>query len=101
MKIHKNDKVKIIKGKDRGKEGVIDRVYPKWDKVLIVGVNLFKRHLKPRAEGQKGQIVEAPRPMSISNVALICPKCKMVTRVGYRTGKEKKVRICAKCKMEI
>ncbi|OGG07303.1 50S ribosomal protein L24 [Candidatus Gottesmanbacteria bacterium RIFCSPHIGHO2_01_FULL_42_12] len=101
MKIHKNDKVKILKGKDRGKDGIIDRVFPKGEKVVIAGINLFKRHMKPRAEGQKGQIVEVPRPLPVANVALICPKCHMVTRAGYLLEKGKKVRVCKKCKMEI
>lgn len=101
MKLHKGDKVKVVKGKDRNKEGVIDRVYTKSDKVLIVGINLFKRHTKPKAEGQKGQIVEVPRAITVANVALICPKCKLITRIGYSITKGEKTRICKKCKMTI
>jgi large subunit ribosomal protein L24 len=101
MKIHKNDKVRIMVGKDIGKEGVVEKVISKHGKVLIAGVNLFKRHMKPRAEGQKGRIVEVPRPLPVANVALVCPKCKMVTRVGYQLNGKDKVRICRKCKMEI
>lgn len=101
MKIHKGDKVKIIKGKDRGKDGVVEKAIIKHNQVLIAGINLFKRHTKPRAEGQKGQIVEMARPITIANVALICPKCKLPTRVGYQINNKEKVRICKKCKMEI
>ena len=73
MKLHKGDKIRVIKGKDRNKDGVIDRVYTKTNKVLITGINLFKRHTKPKAEGQKGQIITAPRPLPVANVAMVCP----------------------------
>ena len=101
MKIHKGDKVKIIKGKDRGKDGVVEKAIIKHNQVLIAGINLFKRHTKPRAEGQKGQIVEMARPITVANVALICPKCKLPTRVGYLITKDEKTRICKKCKMSV
>lgn len=101
MKIKKGDQVKIIKGKDRGKDGKIERVFGKSEKVLILGLNLFKRHMKKRSEEEKGQIVDVPRPMPVANVALMCPKCKLPTRVGYEgVGKNKK-RICRKCKQNI
>lgn len=101
MKIKKGDKVKVIKGKDRGKDGEIARVFPKNDRVLINGLNLYKRHLKPRGEGQKGEIKELSRPLPIANVQLICPKCKLITRVGYQIDGDKKARICKKCKQII
>jgi large subunit ribosomal protein L24 len=101
MKIRKGDKVRVMAGKDVGKEGVVEKVLPKQQKVLVANVNLFKRHLKPRAEGQKGQIVEVPRPLAVAKVALICPKCQQVTRVGYAVNGKQKSRICKKCKMEI
>ncbi len=101
MKLKKGDKVKITRGKDQGREGAIERVWPETGRVTVAGLNLFKRHLKPRGEGQKGQIVELPRPLPVSNVALICPKCKQPTRVGFRLSGDKKVRICRKCDSEI
>lgn len=101
MKLKKGDKVKITAGKDSGKEGSIDKIWPKENKVSIAGVNLYKRHLKPRAEGQKGEIRELPRPIPVSNVALVCPKCKKQTRIGYKILKDGKVRICKKCDAEI
>lgn len=97
MKLKKGDKVKIMTGKDRGREGTIDRVWPDLGKVAIAGVNVYKRHTKPRGEGQKGGIVDFVRPLVAANVALICPKCKQVTRVGYRD----KTRICKKCEQNL
>lgn len=101
MKLKKGDKIKVTVGKDRGKDGTIERVFEKANRVSVPEVNMYKRHLKPRAEGQKGEIKELPRPIPVSNVALICPKCKKETKVGYKLIKEKKVRICRKCEEEI
>ncbi|KKU90148.1 MAG: Ribosomal protein L24 [Microgenomates group bacterium GW2011_GWA1_48_10] len=101
MKLKKNDKVKIMVGKDRGKEGTIEKVWPRENRITVPGVNLHKRHTKPRAQGQKGQIVEFVRPLPAQNVALICPKCKQPTRIGYKLVKDGKVRICRKCHQEI
>ncbi len=81
MKLKKGDKIKVTVGKDRGKEGLVEKVWPKEGKVTMAGVNIFKRHLKAR-EGQKGGITDFTRPLPESNVALICPKCKQVTRVS-------------------
>ncbi len=101
MKLKKGDKVRVVKGKDSGKEGAVERVWPKNRRVTIAGVNLFKRHMKPRAEGQKGGIVDFVRPLPVSDVALVCPKCKQLTRVGYKITDHDKVRICRKCEQEI
>jgi len=98
MKIKRGDKVKITAGRDKGRVGTVDKVYPREEKVLVGGVNLFKRHLKPRGEGKPGGIVEIPRPLPVANVALICPKCNQPTRVGWQVSKEgEKLRICKKC----
>lgn len=99
MKIRKGDKVRVMVGKDRGKEGTVERVLGA--KIVVAGVNIYKRHQKGRGEGQKGQIIEIIRPLPIANVALICPKCKQVTRVGYRLTEKGKLRICRKCQQEI
>lgn len=101
MKLKKGDKVKILTGKDRGKEGAIEKMWPKENRVTIAGVNMFKKHMKPRGEGQKGGIVDAPRPLDVAKVALICPKCKEPTRIGYKLTEKKKIRICSKCHQEI
>jgi large subunit ribosomal protein L24 len=101
MKLRKGDKVKILTGKDRGKEGAVERVWPKEAKVAVAGVNVYKRHSKPKTEGQKGGIIDFARPLAFAKVALVCPKCKQVTRVGYKLTDDKKVRICRKCDQEI
>ncbi|MFA5993611.1 MAG: 50S ribosomal protein L24 [Parcubacteria group bacterium] len=101
MKIKKNDQVKILAGKDRGKTGKVLRVLSGEEKVVVEGVNMMKKHVKPRKEGEEGQRVELPRKTEISNVMLVCPKCGEATRVGYKVSKDSKFRVCKKCKAEL
>jgi large subunit ribosomal protein L24 len=101
MKIRKNDTIKIIAGKDKGKTGKVLNVFPKKNKILIEGLNLYKKHIRPKREGEKGEIVLVPRAINVSNVMLVCPSCNRATRVGYRIESQKKMRICRKCKAVI
>ena len=101
MKIKKGDQVLIIKGKDKGKKGKVLRGLPDEFKVLVEGVNVKKRHQRPKKEGEKGQIIEVPVPLSVSNLRLICPKCGKPTRVGFRVREKNKYRICKKCGQEL
>ncbi len=101
MKIKKGDNVLIISGKDKGKTGKIMKAFPKEFKVLVEGANLRKKHVRPKKEGEKGQVVELSFPMPASNVKIVCPKCGKAARVGYKTTGEKKARICKKCNNEI
>lgn len=105
MKIKKGDKVKILLGKDRGKEGKVEFVLGKSKKLFVGGVNLYKRSLRADAlkrHGEtKGRIIDIPKPLDISNVALICPNCNKLTRVGFKTDGGAKVRICKRCGKEI
>ncbi|MBM3250763.1 MAG: 50S ribosomal protein L24 [Candidatus Nealsonbacteria bacterium] len=101
MKIKKGDKVLIISGKDKGRSGKIVRALPKEDRVVVEGINLRKKHNRPKKSGEKGQIVEMPVPFNVSNVKLICPKCGKPARVEYKTEGGKKYRICKKCNQEI
>jgi len=101
MKIRKGDTVLIISGKYRGKKGKVLGTFPKEKKILVEGVNLVKKHQKPRRTGEKGQIVELPKPIDVSNTKLICPKCQKAVRVGYKITEGKKYRICKKCGQEI
>jgi len=101
MKIKKDDIVLIISGKDRGKKGKVLRAFPKERKILVEGVNIVKKHQRPRRSGEKGQIVQLPKPIDVSNVKLICSKCGKATRVGYKIISDKKFRICKKCQQEI
>ncbi len=101
MKLKKGDNVKIIRGKDKGKEGKIEKTLPKANKVLITNVNQFKRHLKARSQSQPSEIVTITKPLPVTNVALVCPKCHLQTRIGFRLEKDKKIRICRKCNAQI
>ena len=101
MKIKKGDTVKVLIGKDKGKEGNIEKIYLSREQVLIAGVNEYKKHIKSRARNQKSEIVTITKPLPISNVALVCLKCKKPTRIGWEILKGKKVRICRKCGKEI
>jgi len=99
MKIKKNDKVTIQVGKDRGKQGVVEKVYPKQNTVLVTGLNLYKKHVRKSEQMPKGGIVEVSRPLDISKLNLICPHCKKIVRVGYKIDETgKKSRVCRKCK---
>jgi len=99
MKLHRGDIVKIKKGKDAGKEGAIEEIIIAEDKVLVTGVNLFKKHRKPKGEKNPGGIITINKPVPAANVQYICKKCKQPTRLGYKIEKDgKKYRYCKKCK---
>jgi large subunit ribosomal protein L24 len=100
MRIKKNDQVKIALGKDRGKTGKVLRVFPGEDKVIVEGLILIKKHMRPRREGEKGQRVEIPGKINVSNVMVVCPKCGKTTRIGSKQVGDKKVRVCKKCNAE-
>lgn len=100
MKIKKGDKVKILLGKDRGKEGTVELIRAADNRVFVGGANLYKRHVKKTA-GMEGGIIDIPKSLNISNVALICPNCKKIAKIGYRLEGKTKMRICKKCKKEI
>lgn len=100
MKIRKNDTVLIISGKDRGKKGKTLDVFPKEQRIVVEGVNIRKKHIRPRKTGEKGQIVETPAPIHASNVKLICSKCGKATKVEYKITEGKKCRVCKKCSQE-
>ncbi len=100
LKYKVGDKVKILQGKDKGREGKIEKVYPKEGQALIPGINIYKKHVKG-VTGQKGGIYDVPRPLAFSKIAVVCPKCKKPTRVGFRILKKEKVRVCKKCSKEM
>lgn len=101
MKIKKGDTVLIISGKDKGRKGKVVESFIKKGRVLIEGVNLRKKHVKPKRQGEKGQIVQLPGPITISNVKIICPKCGKAVRLGYKIEAKNKYRVCKKCNQEI
>ena len=87
-------------GKDKGRDGVIEKIFPKKNTVLVPGLNIYKKHVK-NAPGQKGGIYEIPRPLHFAKIALICPSCKKATRIGINIVGNDKVRVCKKCNKEI
>lgn len=105
MRIKKGDNVIMLNGKDRGKTGKVGRVDREMGKIVVEGLNLVKRHLRPRQQGQKGQIVARERFVAASSVSLVCPSCGKPTRIGFRMSGEgtnlAKVRVCKKCKAEV
>lgn len=101
MKIHKGDNVRILAGKDRGKSGRVLWVTAEDAKALVEGINLYKKHRRPRKQGEKGEIITVPRPLPMSRLQLVCPKCGKATRVGFAISGDKKTRVCKKCKNEI
>jgi len=102
MKLVKKDRVKILAGKDKGKTGEITRVMTKEGKVVVHGVNVYKKAAKASKKNPQGGIIEIAKPIEISNVALICPACGKPSRVGYTiTKKGEKDRICKACKAVI
>ncbi|RHW36260.1 50S ribosomal protein L24 [Lysinibacillus yapensis] len=96
MHVKKGDKVKVITGKDKGKEGVVLAAFPKQDRVLVEGVNIVKKHVKPNQLNPQGGIVSQEAAIHVSNVMLIDPKSGEPTRVGYKIEDGKKVRVAKK-----
>lgn len=101
MRFRKGDEVKVTAGKDKGRTGKIEKVFPKLEMVLVPGINMYKRHLKARDPKRPAGIIDIVKPVPLGNIALICPKCKQVTRIGFAFDGGKKKRICRKCDQEI
>jgi large subunit ribosomal protein L24 len=100
LKFKTGDTVKITAGKDKGRQGKIEKIFPEESKALIAGINIYKKHVKG-FQGQKGGIYDIPRPLDFAKIALVCPKCKKITRVGFKIIDANKSRVCKKCKKEI
>jgi large subunit ribosomal protein L24 len=95
LKFKVNDNVKITSGKDKGRDGKIEAFDSKKMEVFIPGLNVYKKHIKAQvAKDGKGGIFELSRPIPVSKIALVCPKCKKTTRVGFRVMENEKVRVC-------
>jgi len=113
MKLKKGDKIQIITGKDRvkktkkgdktnkGNQGKVLSVLDTKEKVVVEGLNLRFKHVRPKKEGEKGQVVEKPGFLSIGKVKMLCPKCNKASRVGYKLTEKGKQRICKKCSAAI
>lgn len=98
MRIRKGDTVKIRAGRDRAKTGKVLRTIPERGAVVVEGVNLLMKHLRPRRQGQTGQRVQFPAPLPAARVSLVCPKCGVPTRVGAKVLEDgTKQRRCVRC----
>ncbi len=98
MKVKKGDLIMVISGKDRGKQGKVENVDPKKGKIIVTGINIAKKHLKPSRKSPHGGIIDKLMPIDISNIVIVCPRCSKPTRVAYKITESKKLRICKKCK---
>lgn len=96
-KIHRGDTVRVLRGKDRGKKAKVLAVFPRDGRALVEGVNMVKKHVRPRKAGEKGQRVSVAAPLPISNVQLVCPSCKKGVRIGINREGGTVQRICKKC----
>ena len=97
MNIRKDDKVVVISGKDKGKEGKVLVANPKAGKLVVSGVNVATKHQKPRKQGEEGGIIKVETPIYACKVMVVCPKCGKPTRVAHKLDAGKSVRVCKKC----
>ena len=103
FKIKVGDEVAVISGKDRGRQGKVTMVIPRKNKLVMEGINITKKHVRPTRKGQQSGIVERETPFPCSKVMLICPRCGKKSRVGMRlleqkSNRREKLRFCKKCK---
>lgn len=109
MTIKRGDKVEILAGKDKGKRGKVLQIFVEKNRASIEGLNLLIKHMRPSKKGEKGQRIEFPAPINISNLILVCPKCDKLTRVSYKNIEvvkneqkiKQKIRMCKKCQQSI
>ena len=97
MKIKKGDTVQVLSGNDKGKTGEVLEVIPKTQKVIVKGVNIRKKHVKPRKQGEEGGILSVECSIPSSKVNVVCSKCNKPVRIGYVIENGEKIRVCKKC----
>ena len=97
MFVRKDDQVVVLSGRDKGKEGKVLAAMPKDGKLIIEGVNVASKHMKPRKQGEEGGIIKVETPIYACKVMVVCPKCGKPTRVGHTVADGKKTRACKKC----
>ncbi len=97
LKFKVGDEILVTAGKDKGKKGKIERVIPKEAQIVVAGVNMYKRNIKGSSKVRQSGIIDIVKPISVGNVAIVCPKCKLPTRIGYVTKNNEKNRVCKKC----
>ena len=97
LKVKKGDTVQVLSGNDKAKTGEVLEVLPKAEKIIVKGVNVRKKHVKPRKQGEESGIIPVECPIHMSKVNVVCPKCGKATRIGFKVEKDQKVRVCKKC----
>lgn len=97
MRIKTGDTVKVLSGNDKGVTGEVLEIMPKADKIIVKGVNIRKKHVKPRKQGEEGGIISVECAIPSSKVNIVCSKCGKATKVGYTIEKDEKIRVCKKC----
>lgn len=97
MHTRAGDQVKIISGNDKGKQGKVLAVFPAVGRILVEGINMKKKHVRPRKQGQKGELIRIPAPLASSRVMVVCPACGRPARFRAGTNGDKKTRICRRC----
>ena len=101
LKIKKGDTVKILSGNDKSKTGEVLEVIPKTQKIVVKGINVKKKHVKPRKQGEEGGIISREFPIHMSKAQVVCPKCGKAVRIGFEIDKDSKVRVCKSCGAKI
>ena len=97
LKIKKGDTVKVLYGNDKGKTGEVLEVMPKTQKVVVKGINMKTKHVKPRRQGEEGGIITREFPIHMCKLSVVCPKCGKAVRIGFEMDKDNKVRVCKSC----
>lgn len=100
MKLRNGDEVQVLQGKDKGRKGKIEKVFRKKNQILVSGINIFKKNVK-RSGNTPGGIIDITKPINVSKVILVCPKCHLSSKIEIGVRSNKKVRVCRKCKQEI
>lgn len=101
MKIKKGDNVYILSGKDKGKTGVVERAFPAEGKIVVKGIALYKKHVKPSKKSPQGGIIDINRKISASTAIMLCPNCGKPARIGYSVTEKGKTRVCKKCNQSV
>ncbi len=96
-RIKKGDTVKVTTGKDRGKTGKVLKVHSRLSSALVEGVNIYRKHSRPKRQGEKGELVQVPRPLALSNLMPLCPSCGKAARVGSKVESGTRSRVCREC----
>ena len=97
LKVKKGDTVQVLSGNDKGKTGEVLEVIPKTSKIVVKGINVRKKHVKPRRQGEEGGIISTECAIHSSKVNVVCPKCGKATRIGFNIENDEKIRVCKKC----